>query len=526
LKKPTFTSEVVMVIDAGTQSIRVSAVDLSGNIIDIVKTPIEPYFSTQPGWAEQDPDYYWKTLGKTCKTFLKKTSIPKKNIKGVTITTQRNTIINLDKDGNHLRPAIVWMDRKIAEVESWPRFPMSMAFKAINMLDVIRTTIRESEANWIKQHEPHVWEKTDKLLFLSGYFIYKLTGDFVESTGNQVGYIPFDYKKQTWASKGHMYWKMFATERSMLPSLVKPGEVLGTISAEASKATGIPKGLPLLAAATDKACEVLGSGCLTPNVGCLSYGTTATIETTNSNFVELYPFIPPYPSAVPGMYNSEVQIFRGYWMVSWFKKEFGLREEQIAAKRNIPPEVLFDELIKDIPPGSMGLTLQPYWSPGVKVPGLEAKGAIIGFGDVHTRAHIYRAILEGLAYALKEGTDRTEKRNKVPIERIRVSGGGSQSDIAMQLTADIFDRPAERPHTYETSTLGAAIDAVIGLGLHSSFEDAVDNMTRVKDTFLPDPVNRDLYKDLYENVYLKMYSRLKPLYQDIQEITGYPRLFD
>src|SRR5208337_301555 len=164
------------------------------------------------------------------------------------------------------------------------------------------------------------------------------------------------------------------------------------------------------------------------------------------------------------------------WMVSWFKKEFGLREVQIAKNRNIAPEALFDELIRQIPPGSFGLTLQPYWSPGVKIPGPEAKGAIIGFGDVHTRAHIYRAILEGIAYALKEGAKRTETKNGVPITRLRVAGGGSQSREAMQLTADVFDLPAERPHTYETSALGAAMDAAVGLKIYPDFSGAVRAM--------------------------------------------------
>ncbi|UUZ53606.1 hypothetical protein LP419_33585 [Massilia sp. H-1] len=118
----------------------------------------------------------------------------------------------------------------------------------------------------------------------------------------------------------------------------------------------------------------------------------------------------------------------------------------------------------------MGLMLQPYWTPGIKVPGPEAKGAIIGFGDVHTRAHVYRAILEGLAYALREGKERIEKRSGVAITELRVSGGGSQSDAAMQLTADIFGLPTARPHIYETSGLGAAIDAAVGLGLYPDFQ--------------------------------------------------------
>jgi len=218
-----------------------------------------------------------------------------------------------------------------------------------------------------------------------------------------------------------------------------------------------------------------------------------------------------------------VQINRGYWMVSWFKREFGHREQRIADERGIAPEELFDELVAAVPPGSMGLVLQPYWSPGVKVPGPEAKGAVIGFGDVHTRAHLYRAILEGLAYALREGGERCARRSGVPLTEIRVAGGGSQSDAAMQITADVFGLPAARPHVYEASGLGAAIDAAVGLGLHPDFATAVAEMTRRGRTFEPDPRSREIYQGLYHEVYLKMYSRLRPLYEEIRRITGYPK---
>jgi sugar (pentulose or hexulose) kinase len=225
---------------------------------------------------------------------------------------------------------------------------------------------------------------------------------------------------------------------------------------------------------------------------------------------------------VPGAYSLEIQVFRGYWMVSWFKQEFGLREQRIAEERGVEPETLFDDLVNQAPPGSMGLMLQPFWSPGLKVPGPEAKGAIIGFGDVHTRAHLYRAMLEGVAYALREGKERTEQRSGVPIAGLRVCGGGSQSDAALQLTADVFGLPAAKPHLYETSCLGAAIDAAVGLNLHPSFDAAVRDMTRVGRVFEPDPRAHEIYDGLYRRVYTQMYARLKPLYEEIREITGYP----
>ena len=171
----------------------------------------------------------------------------------------------------------------------------------------------------------------------------------------------------------------------------------------------------------------------------------------------------------------------------------------------------------------MGLLVQPTWTPGVRIPGPEAKGAIIGFGDVHTRAHLYRAILEGLAYALREGGERAARRARTPLRELRVSGGGAQSPAAVQLTADIFGLPVGVPHTHETSGLGAAIDAAVGLGIHPSFRAAVASMTRLRETVEPDAARHRLYDDVYQRVYRRLYGRLKPLYEEIMAITGYPR---
>ena len=232
--------------------------------------------------------------------------------------------------------------------------------------------------------------------------------------------------------------------------------------------------------------------------------------------------MPPYPAAIPGAWLVELQVMRGFWMVEWFKREFGATEVARAAALDIPPEGLFEELLTASPPGAMGLVLQPYWMPGVRYPGPEAKGALLGFGDIHGRAHVYRAILEGLAYALREGAERTVRRSKVPIRELRISGGGSQSRAAVQLFADVFGLPASRPHTHEAAGLGAAIDVMLGLGVHADPVDAVAAMVRVTDRFEPDPAANRTYEDLYRSVYLPMYDRLKPLYREIQRITGYP----
>src|SRR5947199_165427 len=161
---------------------------------------------------------------------------------------------------------------------------------------------------------------------------------------------------------------------------------------------GLRPGTRLIAAAGDKQCEALGAGAISPEIAGLSFGTTASIGTTHRRYVEAIPLVPPYRAAIPGAWFVELDVFRGFWMVEWFKREFGADEVARAAARDIPPEGLFEDLLAASPPGAMGLVLQPYWMPGIRYPGPKAKGAVLGFGDVHGRAHLYRAILEGLAY--------------------------------------------------------------------------------------------------------------------------------
>ena len=512
--------EFLLAIDNGTQSVRALLFDLEGNLKAKSRIPIDPYTSARPGWAEQDPEYYWNMICRACRQLWNQTDIPPSSLAGVALTVQRATVVNVDEHGKPLRPAIVWLDQRRTEGQKATGGLWGLAFRLSGNAETVAYLQAEAEANWIARNQPELWEKTYKYLFLSGYLTFRFTGRFVDSVGSQVGYVPFDYKRHRWAARWNWKWKILPIRADMLPDLVPPAGLLGQVTAEAARETGIPEGLPLIAAAADKACEVIGAGCLHPDTACLSYGTTATINTTHSRYIEAIPLIPPYPAAVPGFYTLEIMIYRGYWMVNWFKREFAHLEQMIAKDRGIDPEMLFDDLVKQAPPGSMGLVLQPYWSPGLKVPGPEARGAIIGFGDIHNRAHVYRAILEGLAYALREGKERLETRSGTPITQLRVAGGGSQSDAALQLTADIFGMPAVRPHVYDASGLGAAIVAAVGLGLYGDFDTAVRRMTRIGRVFEPDPHTQELYERLYQRVYKQMYRRLKPLYEEIRKITS------
>lgn len=513
------TTDLILSIDAGTQSVRAMVFDLHGNIAGGHREPLPHWEVPEPGWAELDAGLYWRKVCCATGELWRKNPGLKDAVKGVTLTSQRSTLVNLDSSGRPLRPAILWLDQRAAETCPPLSAHWRLLFKMLGLGETLAYLQSQAEANWLKVHQPHIWEQTHKFLFLSGYLSYMLTGNFTDSSACQVGYVPFDYRRQCWAKPPDWKWQALCVERRMLPELVMPGQLSGRISQAASDATGIPAGLPLVAAAADKSCEVLGSGCLELHQGSISYGTTATINVTSQRYIEPLPLIPPYPSAVPGRYSLEVQIYRGFWLVSWFIREFGLAERLEAEECNSAPEEVFDRVISQIPPGSAGLVLQPFWSPGLKEPGLEARGAVVGFRDVHTRGHLYRALLEGLAYSLREGKERLEKRSGRKITELRVSGGGSRSRQVMQITADIFNMPAARPHTWETSALGAAIVAAAGLKYYPDVKAAAAAMVRCRDITEPAPENAGIYQELYQGAYKPLYKRLKPIYKFIKKIT-------
>jgi sugar (pentulose or hexulose) kinase len=511
----------VLTIDCGTQSIRALIFDKNGTLIGKKKREFDAYFSSYPGWAEQDPEVYWNNLCIACNGLREECKDIWDEISCVIVTTLRDTCVNLDKDGNVLRPAILWLDQRIADkVKSFTTIE-NLAFRTIGMKDAIRISQKKGKAYWIKQHEPEIWEKTDKYILISAYFNFKLTGKIVDSVASQIAHIPFDYKNKCWPKSNSSYrWTLFGIEREKLPLLVDPGEIIGKITKEAAKLTGIKEGTILIAGASDKGCETLGNGCVGTESASISFGTTATVQTTSKKYLEPIKFMPSYPSAMKGRYNPEVEIFRGYWMISWFKKEFSMREMQEALERGILPETLLNERLDEIAPGSDGLLLQPYWGPGLKMP--DAKGAIIGFGDVHTRAHIYRAIIEGINFALLEGIHKIEKKTGQKIVEIAVCGGGSQSDTICQITADMLNRKIYKGQTYEISGLGASIIGYVALGVYSSYEDAINHMFKRTKEFTPNASNAKIYSQLYRKVYMKIYPSLKNLYKDIKEITGYP----
>ena len=190
----------ILAIDNGTQSVRALLFDLRGNLVDKSQVAIDSYQVAQPGWLENDPEAFWQSVCTACQRLWASTAVPRSAIAGVVITTQRGTTIALDQHGQPLRPAIIWLDQRRADRIPRLKWWWEVAFKLIGMRDTVRHFQKEAEANWIAQHQPELWARTDKYLLLSGYLNYRFTGRFVDSVASQVGYVPFDYKRGRWAA--------------------------------------------------------------------------------------------------------------------------------------------------------------------------------------------------------------------------------------------------------------------------------------------------------------------------------------
>ncbi len=506
----------VLAIDCGTQSLRAIIFNQKGALVAKEKMTFDPYLTAKPGYVEQDSTMFYDIMCQAIQNLNRREAEVMGQVAGITITTQRDAVICVDEHGEPLRPAIIWADQRRLEA---PR-PISLihaaAFGIVGMKSTADNLSRNFKGHWIQDNEPEIWAKTHKYLQLSAFLNYQLTGLFIDGVASQIGHVPFCYKHFRWEYPKSLKHDIFKINNNKFCDLVNAGKVIGLMTEAAAEVTGLPVGLPVIASGSDKGCETLGVGCMDNETISISLGSQASIQTTTKKYYETLGLIPPFQAVIPGYYNPEIQVYRGYWMISWFLKEFAEKEVRKAKKLGIDPIELLNESLDHIPPGAEGLFLQPYWGAGIKM--YEARGAIIGFNDTHTHLHIYRAIIEGIGFALLEGMKKIEKKSGHKIKRLMISGGGSNSDAICQITADLFNLPVSRVQTYETSGLGASIAGYIGVGTFETFEEGVEAMVHEAKTFMPRAEVHVVYNEMYDKIYRKIYSRLKPIYQKFKDI--------
>lgn len=446
-------------IDEGSQSAKILIFDAKGNIVCEASEPLKPYNLPEPGHVEHPGDDWWDAI---CKASKKCMSLFKGNISdilGIGLCTIRYCRAYLDEDCMLAQPALSWMDVRVSA--------------------------------------PYVHEnpKVKYIVASSGYITYRLTGEKKDSVANYEGGWPVDVNTWDWSNDPKVY-EDTGISRDMLFTLVKPGDILGLVTEEASIATGLPKGVPVVATANDKAVEGLGVGCKGDDTICLSLGTYTSAMMEGKEFLKDTKNTWPKFSCIPDRYLYDTWgIRRGMWTVSWFRDILGDGYEEIAKQHGLSAEEMLNMEAEKVPVGSDGLMTVLDWLPWVDA--RYKKGIMIGFDGRHTRAHIYRSILEAVALTMKKYIfDMTEEIN-VKIKKVIVTGGGSNSDVFMQIIADVLNIPTVRNEVKGAAGLGSAICAAVASGYYKSFDEAMDKMVRTEDCFYPIPENTKIYDDMY-----------------------------
>lgn len=508
---------LILTYDVGTQSARAILVDKQGSIVDKVQMKYaEPYIRPQPGWAEQKTDFYFAHMCAASRVLMERNQDKVGDIIAVAVTVIRDTLVFLDENNRPTRDIIHWLDARKCEFDDPFPWWKKVAFKLIGMDKGTKIAYRTSKVNWVRLNQPDVWEKTKKIVCLPAYLNFRMTGRLADSPANTIAHIPMDYKKRTWMTENDLTRCMYDVPQEKLYELVPSGDVIGYITKEAAELSGAPEGLPLIATGADKACETLGLSVASPEKASISFGTSSTIEMYSENYFEPQQFLPSYPSVINKAWNPEIQVFRGFWMLSWFIKEFADKDKAEAQEMGISPEELLNRRAAEVPAGCNGLMLQPYWTPDVLKP--DSYGAIIGFSDYHTKYHMYRAIIEGICLELYMSMKAMERRGKKHIEEIFVGGGGSKSDLACQILADTFGMPVKRIHTHEACSVGAAMVAFVAKGEFAGYDEAIKSMVHEKDVFTPIPEHHEVYMNIYNKVYRKIYKNVRPLYATMNNL--------
>ncbi|MBI9011540.1 MAG: FGGY-family carbohydrate kinase [Clostridiales bacterium] len=506
----------VLVLDCGTQSMRAIVYDNKGDLLGVTKVKYPKYEMTDEGFIEMHPDIFWNSAVSAVDKFWEQSPEVMKQVVAVTLASQRSTSVFVDLEGRPLRNAISWMDTRKIKDNYKVSGALKKTYKMMKVWDIVDNYNRSCPYHWVDRHEPELMEKVHKLLFLSTYINFKMTGLYRDSVTSASGYIPFSAKRLDWAKRTDIEGRIFYVNKEHLFDLVDPGEEIGKLTEACAAQFKLPSGIPVIAAGSDKACETLGVGCFDTKTVSVSLASMVTVQTTTENYMPLYTYGTVYPAAMKGKYNPELGICRGFWLVSWFIDEFAELEKNESSESNISIERLLNEKLDKVPPGSDGLLMQPYWMSDVRHPG--ASGTLIGLNDKHTRIHFYRALVEGLGYSIKEGLKSIELKTSDTIEKIGLSGGGAQSDILCQLLANLFNKKVYVVQSHETSALGAAVLSYVHLNKYKTVEEAVSQMVRITKTYEPEAEVAKQYEKLYQQVYKLTYKRLQPVYKKMIEL--------
>ena len=470
----------VLGIDVGTGGTRAVLIDQTGRLVSAATEDHEPFASPQIGWAEQQPEDWWRATCVAVRKALSSTSLTGHDVACVGFSGQMHGAVLLDEGGKVVRPALIWCDVRTEK-------QCRELTRALGLERLIRLTSNPALPNftltkvlWVRENEPEGWNRVRHLLLPKDFVRFRLTGERATDMADASGTLLLDVSRRRWSRE---MLDAAALEESLLPTLHESPDVCAKVSAEGAAASGLAAGTPVVAGAGDQAAGAVGMGIVSPGTVSATIGTSGVVfAATDRPALDSRGRIHTFCHAIPGRWHVMGVTQAAGLSLRWFRDTF-------TASSTGAPES-YDRLTAEAaktPPGSDGLLWTPYLM-GERTPHLDgsARGALVGLTASHTRGHIVRAILEGVAFSLRDTFTLFQEMN-VPVKTIRLGGGGARSPLWRQIQADIYGQSVEIVQAEEGAAYGAALLAAVGAGLWPSVDAACAAAVRVASHIEPQP---------------------------------------
>lgn len=493
---------ILLGIDIGTSSCKAAAFDTEGRVVTQVSEGYRVYYP-EPGFVEQDPMEWWHAVTKAIRGILDTGKVKPEDIAGIGVDGQSWSAIPVDREGNVLYNTPIWMDTRSKDI--CDEFTRKIGFDRIFSIsgNSLEPTYTTPKIIWFKRHKPEVYNKTYKFLQSNSFIAYKLTGVMSQDKSQGYGLHMFNMKTGVY---DRSLADEFGIPLDKLPDIYECHEIIGEVTPEAAKETGLVPGIPVVAGGLDAACGTLGVGVIEPGQTQEQGGQAGGMSICVDQAIAHPKLILSY-HVVPDIWLLQGGTVGG-GSLKWFHEQFGFYEENQAKITGKRAFQIMDEEASEVPHGSEGLIFLPYMA-GERSPLWDgnAKGVFFGLDYSKTRAHMIRAIMEGCAYALYHNIKTAEEVN-VYADVLNAMGGAANSRLWTQIKADVTGRVINVPSSDTATTLGAAILAGVGTGLYRNFKDAAERTVTVKRVHEPDMEAHEKYMKYYE-IYLEIYEKLK-----------------
>jgi len=497
-----------MGIDVGTTGTRAVIVRPDGHVLGAATGDHQPMRMPKPGWAEQDPSDWWEATIQAVRAALEAASLTGDEIAAIGLSGQMHGVVLLDKAHAVLRPSLIWCDQRSQAQCDWITSQVGGERLIQLVSNPALTGFSAPKIIWVRDHEPEVFERSANFLLPKDYVRFRLTGEFATDVSDASGTLLFDVTNRRWSQE---MLGMLDLDARLLPRAYESPEVTGQITRETAVVTGLKAGTPVVGGGGDQASSAVGNGIVLPGLTSATLGTSGVIF-THTDLPKLDPLgrIHTFCHAVPGKWHV-MGVTQGAGLsLRWFRDQFGASEAWLAHQTGVDPYELIIEQAAKIPPGSQGLLWLPYLM-GERTPHLDAhaRGMWFGLTAAHTRGHMIRSILEGVAFSLRDSIE-IFKELEIPVEQIRVSGGGSRSFLWRQIQADIYGKELVTLRTSEGSAFGAALLAGVGAGIYASVEESARAAIQIRESMAPQAANVQLYNRQYQ-IYRALYPTVREL---------------